>query len=234
MNNLAINLRILRDKKHMTQAQVSEQLSLGEKVLSNYENGKREPDYDILIDLADFYGVTTDELLRANKETEEYCAKLQKLNDEYLCKSFSEMIASTDLWKKYRNTIEERNQLWKEHAEDPAWTEEYYFNEVHESEERAYEAAEKARQCDFDAARNELETLLARGEFGIFSMLISIEIERKKIEQSLAFYDEITQMENELEMIEKISTYCAIAHKALTGHLNSIFDICSGGVADEG
>lgn len=218
----------------MTQAQVSEQLKLGEKVLSNYENGKREPSNDMLIALADFYGVTVDELLRANKETEEYCAKLQQLSDEYLRKGFSEMIAESDLWKKYRNTIEERNKLWKEHEGDSTWTEDYYFNEMHEAEVRAYEAAEMARKYDFDAAKNELEALLAKGEFDVFSMLISIEIEEKKIEQSLVPYDEISQMEYELEMIEKISTYCAIAHKALTGHLNNIFEICNGGVADEG
>lgn len=234
MNNLAINLRILRDKKHMTQAQVSEQLKLGEKVLSNYENGKREPDYDLLIDLADFYGVTVDELLRANKETEEYCAKLQKLNDEYLCKSFSEMIASTDLWKKYQNTVEERNKLWEEHEGDNAWLEEYFFKEECEFEFRASEASEMAMRYELDDARKEYEDLLTEGQYKIFSMLISVVMQEDELEQALTNYDEISQMENELEMIEEISTYCAIAHKALTGHLNSIFEICSGGVADEG
>lgn len=234
MNNLAINLRILRDKKHMTQAQVSEQLKLGEKVLSNYENGKREPDYDILIDLADFYGVTVDELLRANKETEEYCAKLQQLSDEYLRKGFSEMIAESDLWKKYQKTMEERTKMWKEHESDQAWAEERYYEEKYDSMVSFQEALERASEGKLDVAQREFEDLLSEGRFDVFSLLLSIATEMDSIEKESIYYDEISQMDYELELIEKISAYCAVAHKALSGHLERIYEICSGGEADEG
>ena len=56
----------LRKQKNMSQKELSSLLSIAQNTLSQYENGKRQPDNDTLIKLADFFGVTTDFLLGAN------------------------------------------------------------------------------------------------------------------------------------------------------------------------
>lgn len=62
-------LRELREKRGLTLEQVAEKLGLRNQYVSNYELGKRKPDYDTLSKFADFYGVTVDYLLgRGQKE----------------------------------------------------------------------------------------------------------------------------------------------------------------------
>lgn len=61
-------LRELREKRGLTLEQVAEELGLRNQYVSNYELGKRKPDYDILSRFADFYGVTVDYLLGRNEK----------------------------------------------------------------------------------------------------------------------------------------------------------------------
>ena len=56
-------LRNLREIKDMTQETASRELAISRGMLSNYELGKREPDYATLCRLADYYHVTTDYIL---------------------------------------------------------------------------------------------------------------------------------------------------------------------------
>lgn len=56
-------LKTLRLKKNMTQAQLAQKLGLTKSVISAYENGLRLPSYDILINIAKIYNVSTDYLL---------------------------------------------------------------------------------------------------------------------------------------------------------------------------
>ena len=42
------NLRAIRQERHMTQQQVANHLGITRQALSNYENGTREPEYDLL------------------------------------------------------------------------------------------------------------------------------------------------------------------------------------------
>lgn len=63
-------LRQLREEKQYTLDYVAEQLGLRNQYVSNYELGKRRPDYDTLVKFANFYGVTTDYLLgKSNQRT---------------------------------------------------------------------------------------------------------------------------------------------------------------------
>ncbi|MDF2571146.1 MAG: DNA-binding protein [Sporomusa sp.] len=59
----AVRLAKLRNNKGLTQQQVADITGLTRARLNNYEQGVREPDYDTLLRLADFFGVTTDHLL---------------------------------------------------------------------------------------------------------------------------------------------------------------------------
>ena len=56
-------LRELREKRGLTLEQVAEGVGLRNQYISNYELGKRRPDYDTLCKLADYFGVSVDYLL---------------------------------------------------------------------------------------------------------------------------------------------------------------------------
>lgn len=56
-------LASLRKKSGLTQYETAEKLGISRGKLANYEQGSRQPDYDMLKQLSDFYNVTTDYLL---------------------------------------------------------------------------------------------------------------------------------------------------------------------------
>jgi transcriptional regulator with XRE-family HTH domain len=59
----AKRLAELRKKKGLTQYELADLLNLTRGQVGNYEQGKRQPDFDILQLFADFFNVTTDYLL---------------------------------------------------------------------------------------------------------------------------------------------------------------------------
>lgn len=56
-------LRDLREDKDMKQKEVAAILGIDQRVYSNYETGKREIPTRFVVQLADFYGVSTDYIL---------------------------------------------------------------------------------------------------------------------------------------------------------------------------
>ena len=56
-------LKTLRFRENMTQLQLAQKLGLTKSVISAYETGLRLPSYDILINIAKIYNVSTDYLL---------------------------------------------------------------------------------------------------------------------------------------------------------------------------
>ena len=56
-------LKTLRLRENKTQAQLAQKLGLTKSVISAYETGLRLPSYDILINIAKIYNVSTDYLL---------------------------------------------------------------------------------------------------------------------------------------------------------------------------
>lgn len=63
MNKFKDNLRELRTEKNLTQKQLANELGVLERTVSYWENGSRECDFDTLILIAKFFGVTIDYLL---------------------------------------------------------------------------------------------------------------------------------------------------------------------------
>jgi transcriptional regulator with XRE-family HTH domain len=63
MSDFPNTLRSLRNEKNYRQEDIAEVLGLSKQVISNYENGLREPSFDILIKLSEFFNVSTDYLL---------------------------------------------------------------------------------------------------------------------------------------------------------------------------
>lgn len=56
-------LKKLRKGRGMTQSELGSQVGLSKAVVSKYETGLGYPSFDVLIRLAQFFGVTTDYLL---------------------------------------------------------------------------------------------------------------------------------------------------------------------------
>lgn len=63
-------LRDLREDRDLLQKDVAKLLNCSQVCYSRYESGKRDLPTDVLLKLADFYGVTTDYILgRTDKNT---------------------------------------------------------------------------------------------------------------------------------------------------------------------
>lgn len=56
-------IRDLREDHDLTQKEMAKNLNCSQQVYSNYELGQRDIPTDILIKLAQFYGVSTDYIL---------------------------------------------------------------------------------------------------------------------------------------------------------------------------
>lgn len=61
--NFGENLRRLRKSRNLTQQELGVKVGLSKAVISKYENGMGYPSFDVLIRIAQYFGVTTDYLL---------------------------------------------------------------------------------------------------------------------------------------------------------------------------
>ncbi|GAA0801763.1 hypothetical protein GCM10008910_32040 [Faecalicatena orotica] len=64
------NLRNLRLRDKLTQAQLAQKLEMTKSVISAYETGLRFPSYDVLIHIAKIFKVSTDYLLGVENRQE--------------------------------------------------------------------------------------------------------------------------------------------------------------------
>ncbi|MCI6027520.1 MAG: helix-turn-helix transcriptional regulator [Oscillospiraceae bacterium] len=58
-----LRLRYLRERENLSQIEVAKLLNVAPNTLSQYENGRRDPDTNTLIRIANFYNVSLDYLL---------------------------------------------------------------------------------------------------------------------------------------------------------------------------
>ena len=63
LSSLGIRITELLDKHKLTQAQLGEIINVSESTISLYKHGKRQPDYETLFHIADYFEVSTDYLL---------------------------------------------------------------------------------------------------------------------------------------------------------------------------
>jgi transcriptional regulator with XRE-family HTH domain len=64
MSNFSENLKIFRIEKGLSQKELAEKLYMSKQAVSKYECGTNECMFDTLIDIADLFGITVDELVR--------------------------------------------------------------------------------------------------------------------------------------------------------------------------
>ena len=60
-------LKKLRKQNKLTQRALAEALHISQTSVSKYERGESEPDLAMVIEMADFFGVTIDEFVRGPK-----------------------------------------------------------------------------------------------------------------------------------------------------------------------
>ncbi len=82
-------LKHLRNREHLTQLELADKLGIAKSTVSMYENGNREPDFDTLVCIADFFNVDMNYLLGKatehsyylNKETQQIAQEIFENKD---------------------------------------------------------------------------------------------------------------------------------------------------------
>ncbi|WP_143482895.1 helix-turn-helix transcriptional regulator [Pseudoflavonifractor sp. An85] len=62
------NIKRFRTQRHMTQDELAQQLNVTRQAVSNWENGKTQPDIDTLHKIAQILDVTMEELIYGSKQ----------------------------------------------------------------------------------------------------------------------------------------------------------------------
>ena len=93
------NLKILRENRNLTRRELADALGINENTLTGYENSGREPKYDLLVKIADFFSVTVDELIR---EPELIKIPIQIISDD---KDGEECSVVTPITKAEKNSF---------------------------------------------------------------------------------------------------------------------------------
>lgn len=73
-----MKLRQIRESKNLTQKQLAEVIGFSSSVYSRYENGSRQPSFDVLIKLADYLEVSVDTLIGHNTKENDYFSEYEK------------------------------------------------------------------------------------------------------------------------------------------------------------
>lgn len=88
--SIGSRLRELRLKKGLTIVELAKILDSAKTTIANYETDKRNPSYDMLKQIADFYGVTVDYILGLTdnpniyKEVEKIPEEMRNVGVKYL------------------------------------------------------------------------------------------------------------------------------------------------------
>ena len=65
---IGFRIRALRKDRKWSQRLLADKLHINKSVISYYELGERFPSYDVLLNIADIFHVTTDYLLKGDQE----------------------------------------------------------------------------------------------------------------------------------------------------------------------
>jgi len=71
MERFRIRIRDLREQHSMTQAELAARLGCAASTISMYEQGRREPSFEVLRSIADIFSVPVESLLSAQETSED-------------------------------------------------------------------------------------------------------------------------------------------------------------------
>lgn len=95
------NLKMLREKKGITQVRLSVEVEVSQELISQYELGKSKPTIDNLLKLANYFNCSTDFLL-------------QRTNNPLIVKDLNKSeIEVNDIANKYKNLNVSKKKLLK-------------------------------------------------------------------------------------------------------------------------
>lgn len=106
MSNFSKKLRDLRKKKGLTQQELSDRLGISRSAVSMYEREDREPDFETLEAIADFFNVDMNYLLGDSSET----TVIVRHDDRESMKEFFERVLPEDSRSKIFNICYELNE----------------------------------------------------------------------------------------------------------------------------
>ena len=66
--NIGRALRYYGRRSGLDRAEIADKLQISRQAYSNYENGKREPNIDLICGTAQVFGITTDEFFKKAME----------------------------------------------------------------------------------------------------------------------------------------------------------------------
>lgn len=97
-------LRIIREKRNLTQLRISTAAEVSQETISSYESGKTFPSAKTLIKLADFLNTSTDYLLGRIKDD----TPLTQITNEIVDKQLTELLNNYTLL----NTEQKKELIW--------------------------------------------------------------------------------------------------------------------------
>lgn len=116
------NMKKIRESLQLTQVKVANDLKLSRQVYNFYENGKRNPDMQTLIKIADYYGVSIDYLLGRtnvikpeNIDEDDLLSKINTADSE--TKASVEQFLNYLLYEKERKNKEKEDNSTKKNTD---------------------------------------------------------------------------------------------------------------------
>lgn len=98
-------MRQLRHERGMTQKEVAEQLGIGVSTMTMYETGRREPNMETLIKIANFFDVSVDYLLgKTDARNEKEVISRALVDDPELYNFWKELNEREDLQLLFKQT----------------------------------------------------------------------------------------------------------------------------------
>ena len=106
-NSLSERLKELRAEQNISQYTLSENLGLSRGLMSNYEQGRREPDYNTLLLISNYFDVSLDYILGVTD------IKKRLLHESTSDKYKNLMVTISNLSKESVNELEKYIELLK-------------------------------------------------------------------------------------------------------------------------
>jgi len=99
-------IRLLRNEQGLTQGELAAHLNVSDKTVSKWESGKGLPEIETLLNLADFFNITVDDLLRAKQESNMHTEFLYVLDASGSMHSLTD-----DVIGGFNSFLKEQNKL---------------------------------------------------------------------------------------------------------------------------
>lgn len=93
MQTFGERLRRVRKEQFIRQKQLATHLNIAVSTLSQYENDKRHPNFEILSQIAQYFNVTTDYLLGINQfEKSKFARDIERIDEQLSGQSYHELL----------------------------------------------------------------------------------------------------------------------------------------------